>query len=234
MLDGLLTHFTSPAISQSQTRIATILTLLDEQSTSIVHVANTHWDDQGRKARHESGKLLRQIVPEAARKAEHKLGKGDGKKLAGVVLLMGDLSQCFVSVRDFRASRPMPDDPCLLSSPHVDSPADEAGFQALTSSLSSHPRLTPPFHHLPTLLPISRHAFGPKHTYTGFYPSERQTEIDFVFLYDESVEAGWSAERYGVVEPGLDVREQEGQGLWRGRLSDHRFVGGEVVWRGET
>ena len=69
------------------------MTLLDHQSSSLIHVANTHWDDQGLVAREESGKLLRRILPETARKAEAKLGRGDGKKLAGVVLLMGDLSK---------------------------------------------------------------------------------------------------------------------------------------------
>lgn len=43
---------------------------------------------------------------------------------------------------------------------------------------------------------------------------------------------GWGVERYGVVESGMDEREQEeGKGRWRGKLSDHRFVGGEVVRR---
>lgn len=141
--------------------------------------------------------------------------------------------------------------------PKKDSPSQEAGYQALTlpstDSLPNHaiPTATPPFHFLPTLLPgplflsLSHpsnpsfsFASGPKTTYTGFhgFPTDEPTEIDFIFLYDESVrEGGWGVERYGVVEGGMDEREQEqeqeGEERWRGRLSDHRFVGGEVVRR---
>lgn len=86
-----LPSFLSPW--QSQPRIATLLTLLDHTSKSLIHIANTHWDDRGLVARHESGKLLRRIVPSTARKVEKELERGDGKKLEGVVLLMGDLSE---------------------------------------------------------------------------------------------------------------------------------------------
>lgn len=69
--------------------------MFDHRDQVLIHLANTHWDDRGLVARHESGKLLRRIVPETARRVEKTLGKGDGKRLEGVVVLMGDLSECF-------------------------------------------------------------------------------------------------------------------------------------------
>lgn len=102
---GTILHLSRPHLyrtNQSQTRIVTLLTLSDSWSAgSLIHIANTHWDDQGVIARHESGKMLRRIVPEYARGIEadyYNWGNQDDSReersLAGLVVLLGDLSRC--------------------------------------------------------------------------------------------------------------------------------------------
>lgn len=181
--------------------------------------------------------MLRVLVPERARSVERKLGLGDGLSLAGVVLLLGDLSQSTLYL-------------CRgLGSSHqihalADSPVTEDGYRLLTTASNEDPLrvqhpssipipTSPPFHDTLHLLPPRpASAFGPSLTYTGFNRFDSGTRIDFVFLYDALGEgAGWAVQRYGVVENWVD---EDAHG-WKGRWSDHRLVVCELVqteeWR---
>ncbi|CED83890.1 Endonuclease/exonuclease/phosphatase [Phaffia rhodozyma] len=210
----------------SQTRIVTLVTLEDKQSSAILHLGNTHWDDQGVTAREMSGRLLRTLLPDYAKQVEKQLGLGDGKNLVGNVLLMGDLN----------------------------SPAEEQGYQALTnvtltaSSLDANASLTSPAFH-DTLRILPRRAaspsnmttqlpllpYGPYLTWTSFNPTSSvvQTRIDFVFLYDRSwlgsndatTSSATNATSLTVSRFGVGSNYNEGDLYgWKGYLTDHRPV----------
>lgn len=127
-----------PAPSQSQPRIATLLTLNFKASGELLHVGNTHWDDQGVRAREHSGRMLREILPAVARKVEQKYAYGDGETLFGGVVLIGDLSAS--STASLRSLNKVSTLTALHAPSQTLLPRSEA-----TSRSSTRPRSRPPF-----------------------------------------------------------------------------------------
>lgn len=75
---------------QSQTRIATLLSLKDRRGGTFVHAVCTHYDDQGVRARGESSLLIRRAIREWVDGVEANAGLAS-MKLAPVILF-GDFS----------------------------------------------------------------------------------------------------------------------------------------------
>ena len=71
---------------QSQTRIATLLTLRHVDSGELVHVVNTHYDDRGTRARAESSLMIREH-------AHRWVTAIEGDDAPGPVILLGDFSE---------------------------------------------------------------------------------------------------------------------------------------------
>jgi endonuclease/exonuclease/phosphatase family metal-dependent hydrolase len=76
------------ADEESQTRIATYLTLRDNKG-DLAHVINTHYDDGGEEARAQSSLLIRKEAIKWVNAMEEKYWPGQ----KGVVILLGDFSK---------------------------------------------------------------------------------------------------------------------------------------------
>ena len=87
-----------PPQSKSQTRIATFLTLRDRRARhsgrqrgnrDLIHLVNTHYDDQGKKSRGKASLLIREFMRGWVEMNER---QGDGEE-EGLVVWMGDFSE---------------------------------------------------------------------------------------------------------------------------------------------
>ncbi|ORY22513.1 Endonuclease/exonuclease/phosphatase [Naematelia encephala] len=208
-------------------RIATLVTLRYKDGGELVHVVNTHYDDQGVRARAESSLIIRDHAHRWASQvdAEEQKRSTSTSTMRGnsPVVLLGDFN----------------------------SPPEEDGYKNITSS-NPLPSGSPSFTFLDSYVHLSTRSsstpgsrsrqsipYGPRDTYTGFDPPGNRDakRIDFIMLAssrspediknsmeDERKQVGrggWTVSQYACVDnwvEGGDVDE------WQGRWSDHRAV----------
>ncbi|KAG7561964.1 hypothetical protein FFLO_02604 [Filobasidium floriforme] len=209
----------------AQTRIATFLTLYDKSSTSttrtasdLIHLVNTHYDDQGKKSRGRASWIIRELMNGWVRMIEAEL---DTEKA-------GETE---------RGARDAP----------TDDPREEGYTHAISRDPLPHSK-GDDMYFLDTRLILNRRQnkhtkgrmsapYGHKGTYTGFtHPGcEVDDPIDLVLLakdenlmgvHAEDIRGGWEVERYGVIDNVIGGKGDETG--WVGRWSDHRAVGVEL------
>ncbi|KAJ9093405.1 hypothetical protein QFC21_006435 [Naganishia friedmannii] len=228
----------------AQTRIATFVTLRDSLaskdssgSSDIIHIVNTHYDDQGKKARQESSLVLRAETRKWVNDHDASSAEKVGAK-SGLILLDSPEDEkgykTLVSLEPLRYKIPFFSfQDCYL---HLSARGDPQRNTGETKAVDAQSFGT-----------ICQSASsGPRGTYTGFAPpgQEADERIDVVLLALEDITVDESSSkdpddvitlpaRGGLVPTKYVVVDNllAGRGDivgWTGRWSDHRAVMVEI------
>ena len=195
-------------MTQSQTRIATQVTLSDKENGQLTHAICTHWDDQGVKARAESALLIRAESHRRIETIERSLGAAPG-----AVILFGDFNspQEEDGYKNITSRKPLATGQASFT------------FHDAFKILKCRPN------------GLQTRPYGPVNTYTGFAPTQNREakRIDFIMLAADTAPgknldvAGSVRARGGLEVAGLRVIDSyivEDAGGFTGRFSDHNIV----------